>query len=247
MPDLATGDLIWIVSVAILAGLVRGFAGFGTALVYVPLASFSLPPIWVLLTMTVMDLIGPLPNVPRAWRDGMPRQVAAIGAVAAIALLPGLWLLDRMSGNGFRWVVSGLCLLTVALMASGWRWSGRMTPAVTMGAGAVSGFLGGVSGLAGPPVVLTYMSTPLGAAVIRANVLMYLVLWDAIFAGVLWAQGRLEPAPLVLGAMLIAPYLAANVAGARLFNPSRERAYRATAYVIIAGAALTALPIWSLP
>lgn len=243
--DLPTGDLIWVACVAVLAGLVRGFSGFGTALVYVPLASLSLPPIWVLVTLTIMDLIGPLPNVPRAWRDGMPRQVAVIAAVAAIALLPGLWLLDRMSGDGFRWLVSGLCLLTVGLMASGWRWSGRMTPAVTIGVGAVSGVLGGVSGLPGPPVILTYMSTPLAAAVIRANILMYLVLWDAIFAGVLWAQGRLEPAPLMLGVALIAPYLAANVAGARLFHPAREAAYRAAAYVIIAAAALAALPIWS--
>ena len=241
--DLAVPDLAWLAVVAVAAGLIRGFSGFGTALVYVPLAGMVLPPLWVLVTLTVMDLVGPLPNLPRAWRDGRPREVAALGLAALTGLLPGLWLLDRLSGDGFRWIVSGLCLATVALMASGWRWTGRMTSPVIGGVGVVSGLLGGVAGLAGPPVVLTYMSAPLSAVVVRANVLMYLVLWDALFGAVLLAQGRLSTEPVLLGAALIAPYLAANVVGARLFVPSRERAYRRTAYALVAGAAVLSLPL----
>ena len=243
---MGAGDLIWVACVAIVAGLVRGFAGFGTALIYVPLASIVLPPVWVLVTMTVMDLIGPLPNVPRAWREGRPREVGVMALAAGAALIPGLWALDRLPGDGFRWIVASLCLLTVALMASGWRWHGRMSRPVIAGTGALSGFLGGVSGLSGPPVILIYMSSPLPAAVIRANVLLYLVAWDAVFGGVLAATGRIDVEPLLVGAGLILPYMAANVAGARLFRPSRERAYRAVAYAVIVGAALMALPIWSL-
>lgn len=244
--NLTPSQAALLVSVSILAGLVRGFCGFGSALIYVPLAATMLPPVWVLVTLTVMDIIGPVPNLPRAVRDGNPRQVAMMGLVAGVALIPGLWALDHMGGAGFRWVVSGLCLATVALMASGWRWSGRVTPAVILGSGGVSGFLGGVSGLSGPPVILTYMSAPLPAATIRANVLMYLVMWDAILICVLAAQGRLSFAPLMVGAALILPYLGANVVGARLFRRGRERAYRLAAYVIIAGAALAALPIWRI-
>ena len=49
-------------------GLVRGFAGFGTAMVYLPVAGQILPPFEALTTLMVMDLIGPLPNLPRAFR-----------------------------------------------------------------------------------------------------------------------------------------------------------------------------------
>ncbi len=226
-----------------LAGLVRGFAGFGTALLYVPLASLALPPLWVLVTLTVMDLIGPLPNLPRAWRDGRPRQVAALAAVAALTLLPGLWLLDRLPAAGFRWTVGLLCLATVALMISGWRWSGRMSPGVIATAGGLSGFLGGISGLAGPPVILTYMAAPLPAAVIRANLMMYLVAWDALFGAVLLATGRLALEPVLIGAGLVPLYLLANWVGGRIFTTGHggERLYRGVAYALIAGAALLAL------
>ena len=234
--------LAWLVAVAVAAGLVRGFSGFGTALIYVPLAGLALPPLWVLVTLTVMDLVGPLPNVPRAWREGRPRQVAWLGAAALAGLLPGLWLLDRMSDEAFRWVVSTLCLATVAAMAAGWRLA-RAPGAGALGAtGAASGLLGGVSGLAGPPVILLHLAAPWPAAVVRANVLLYLVLWDALFGAVLWGTGRLEAAPVALGAVLIAPYLLANVAGARLFAPGRERLYRRVAFGLIAAAAVLAVP-----
>ncbi|SDY82379.1 hypothetical protein SAMN05444004_103232 [Jannaschia faecimaris] len=242
---LSAGDLCWLAGVAALAGLVRGFSGFGTALIYVPLASLSLPPLWVLVTLTVMDLIGPLPNIPRAFRDGRPRQVAVLAGTAALTLLPGLWLLDRMPAEVFRWLVAGLCLVTVILMASGWRWSGRMTPVVTVAAGGLSGFLGGVSGLAGPPVILIYMSAPLPAKVIRANLMMFLVAWDGIFGTVLFASGRLSLEPVLLGGTLVPLYLLANWLGARVFGAGNgnDRAYRVVAYVLIVGAALLALPI----
>ncbi|CTQ48415.1 sulfite exporter TauE/SafE family protein [Jannaschia donghaensis] len=247
MPDLGVsgGDLTWLALVAVIAGLVRGFAGFGTALIYVPLASLSLPPLWVLVTLTVMDLIGPLPAIPKALRDGQPRQVALLAGTAAVTLLPGLWLLDRLPVDGFRWLVAVLCLLTVGLMVSGWRWSGQMTPVVTMVAGGTSGFLGGLSGLAGPPVILTYMSAPLPAVVIRANLMMFLVAWDGIFGTVLFLTDRLTLQPLMIGAALLPIHLLANWAGARIFAGSgrNDRAYRAVAYILIVGAALLALPL----
>jgi uncharacterized membrane protein YfcA len=243
--DLSHPDLALLAATAIVAGLVRGFSGFGTALIYVPLAGTILPPLWVLVTLTVMDLIGPLPNLPRAWRDGQPRQVAGLGIAALAGLLPGLWLLDQMAPELFRWTVSALCLATVALMMSGWRWSGRMTPLRLGGIGCVSGFLGGISGLSGPPVVLSYMAAPLPVAVIRANVLMYLVFWDALFGATLALQGRLAFGALLIGAALIPIYLGANYLGAQLFDPSREKLYRAISYGLIALAAVTALPLWS--
>lgn len=245
MPDLATGTYLWLICVALVAGLVRGFAGFGTALIYVPLASLALPPLWVIVSMTVMDLIGPLPNVPAAWRDGLPRQVAILALAAACALIPGLWALDRLPADGFRWLVGILCAVTVALMACGWRWSGPMTLPLLVATGALSGFLGGVSGLSGPPVILAYMAQALPTATIRATILLYLVAWEVVFAGTLAVTGRLSSGPLLLGAALVVPYLTANILGARLFRPGREHLYRSVAYTIIAGAALLALPIWS--
>ena len=38
--------LIWLITAALLAGFVRGFSGFGSALIFMPLAGQFLPPLW---------------------------------------------------------------------------------------------------------------------------------------------------------------------------------------------------------
>ncbi|QEW20142.1 hypothetical protein LA6_002336 [Marinibacterium anthonyi] len=67
MPDilaevLGYPGLGWLIAAALLAGTVRGFAGFGTGMVFVPVAAQVLNPFWVLLVVLVMDLFGPIPN-----------------------------------------------------------------------------------------------------------------------------------------------------------------------------------------
>jgi hypothetical protein len=50
--------------------------------------------------------------------------------------------------------------------------------------------------------------------------------------------------PVILGLILALPVMLANMAGAAIFRPERERIYRAAAYVIIAAAAISGLPLW---
>ena len=90
------------------------------------------------------------------------------------------------------------------------------------------------------------MSSPLPPRVIRANLMVFLVAWDVLFGSVLWTTGRLSVEPVALGALLIAPYLAAVWIGGAIFRRSDgdERLYRRVAYALIAGSAALALPVW---
>ena len=61
---------------------------------------------------------------------------------------------------------------------------------------------------------------------------------------VLAFAGAFSFVPVIVGAIVILPYMFGNLIGARLFDPEKERTYRAVAYVVIAGSAASALPIW---
>lgn len=243
-PALAQPALGWLAGVALLAGLVRGFSGFGTAMVYMPVAGQVLNPFGALVTLTIMDIIGPLPNVPRALRDGERGDVALLTAGLIVAMPLGLALLGRLPGEAFRYGVSLIALLLVVLLASGFRYHGRLTRPLVAGAGALGGFLGGLTGLAGPPAIMLYMASSRPAAVIRANLMLYLVAVDLTMVVVLWLAGRLEGHMVVLGLGLALPYLVGNVVGGWLFRPGRERLYRLVAYAIITVSALSGLPLF---
>lgn len=249
MPETLAGAFqtpgLWLLVLgAFLAGVVRGFTGFGTAMVYLPVAAQVLTPFEALTTLLIKDLTGPLIHVPRALRDGHPADIARLGLGALLGLPLGVWVLSQVAPEVFRWGVSLVALTMLILLIGGVRYRGRLTPPLVFVTGAVGGFLGGSVGLPGPPIILLYMASTLPIAAIRANNMLYLILADVLLLAVLWWNGYLVPTAVALGVLMILPYTLGNWAGARLFRPEAERLYRWAAYMIIAGSALLGLPLW---
>ena len=236
---------LWMLFVGvILAGLVRGFSGFGTAMIYMPFASMVLPPVWAVITILIFDIPGTLPIARSALRDCQPRELGRMAIGALLGLPVGLYFLSRVEPDLFRWLVSGISLLLLALLISGWRYQRQLRGWMTGAVGSLGGFLAGVCGLAGPPVILLYMSSGHAIKVIRANILLYLLITDitALFLAAL--MGMLQIAPILIGLLLTIPYGLANYAGAKLFRPDRERLFRAIAYGLIGLTALSNLPLF---
>lgn len=249
MPDalasaFATPGLIYVAMAAFTAGLVRGFSGFGTAMVFLPVAGQHLAPLAALVALVVMDAAGPVPNLPRAWRDGQPGDVARLLTGMVVTLPIGLMLLAMLDPSGFRLIVSLIALGLVTCLILGLRYTGRLSPAMVFGIGGVSGISGGVAGIPGPPVILFYMASPLPVSAVRANNMMFLFMFDLIFLTMLGFRGELWPERVWVGVALIVPNVLGNILGAAIFRPGAERAYRAAAYGVITISALSGLPIW---
>ncbi|MEL6643948.1 MAG: TSUP family transporter [Pseudomonadota bacterium] len=242
--DIAPQALAWIAAAALVAGLVRGFSGFGTAMIYLPVAGQFLSPGAALTALVIMDIVAPMAMVPRALRDGDPPDVLRLALGLALAMPLGVWVLTLVPAEVFRYAVSALTLGLLVLLIAGFRYQGRLTPPMVTGTGALGGLLGGSVGLPGPPVIMLYMASPHPASAIRANITLYLILADIALITLLWLFGELVWNALALGAALLIPYPIGIMVGGRLFVPEYEALYRAVAYVIIAVSALSGLPVW---
>jgi uncharacterized protein len=241
---LATDGLIWLVVAVFVAGLVRGFAGFGSAMIIMPVASSILSPVEAVIFLICAELVGPLPNAPAAWRDGTPREVGLLVLGAILALPLGVWALTSMDATLFGWVVSASVVVLLLLTISGWRLKGALTRRLIVFAGSIGGFMTGFAGIPGPPVIMLYMASTLPIKVIRANFLLYLVGLDLVLFPFLWALGLMNWPIAFLGLLVGIPSLIANMLGARLFDPSAERVFRNVAYLVIAASAMIGLPLW---
>lgn len=241
---LATEGLAWIVLAATLSGLVRGFAGFGNAMVFLPVAGQFLPPFAALTALMVMDIIGPIPRLRGAARDGHMPDIArlCIGAVFTVPI--GLWILGRTDPEVFRYAVSGAAIILLTLLITGVKYRGKLTPPLVFGTGGLGGMSAGLVGLPGPPVIFLYMASTLPVRAIRGNIYVYLFFLDILLLFVIWLMGNMVISAVWLGAALILPYAAGVLIGTALFRPEAERIYRIIAYVIIAASALSGLPIW---
>lgn len=247
MPDWfgpAPEGLGWIVFAALLAGLVRGFTGFGSGLVFLPVAARFLPPFGAILAMTLMDLFGPLPIVRRAWADVDGGDLGRLVLGCALCLPVGLWVLTLVPPDAFQWTVSLLALTMLLVLSLGLRYRGTVERRMVTGIGATAGLFGGVAGLPGPPVILFYMSRPLPVPMIRATILLFLLTYDLMLMGYMGAFGRLQGSFLLIGLALAVPNMIGNWIGSLLFDPAKERLYRGVAYGLIAVTALSGLPVW---
>lgn len=243
---LSAGAALWLAAVVALAGFVRGFTGFGTALVMLPLTAVVIRPAAALALLVLLEIAGILVLARQAWAEAERRAVGVLTLGMLAGIGPGVAILLALPAEGFRWAVGLVALASVGLLASGWRWSGPQGTGAQAAVGAVSGFMGGATGLSGPPVVLWHLASPLPAAVVRANLILYLLAVDVALLAGLMLGGALAAGHLVAAALLAVPFMAANAAGAALFRrwPGAPAAYRPAALALMAAAALVGLPIW---
>lgn len=242
LPD-GGGELAVAVAVvaAVLAGLVRGFSGFGSALVLAPSLSAVYGPVVAVPVSLLLELALAVPFVPPAARLVDWSRIGVLAAAALVTVPVGAWLLATVSPELVRWTISAVVLSFVAILGLGWRYRGRPTVVTTASAGAVSGVLNGVAGLAGPPVIFYYLAGPDPAPRMRASFIVFFAWVDALAMAGFALTGTLTTDVAALALLLAIPYLAAAGAGARLFGRASEAFYRRLALVVLAAVAVVSL------
>lgn len=240
-----TPGLWFIVVGALLAGIVRGFSGFGTAMIYLPFAAQVVPPLWAIITLMVMDVIGPIPLVRPAWRVAEKRDLFLLLAGSILLIPVGLSLLAVISPETYRYIVSCIALVLVLCLIFGLRYTGKVSPPLTLGVGALAGFSGGLGGVPGPPAILFYMASSLPVKVVRANLLLFLFFTDFLFIGIVGLRGDLVLTPVLIGLLMAIPNGIGNLLGAAVFNPDKAALYRGVAYGVVIFAAVIGLPFWT--
>ncbi len=234
----------WMAATIAVAGIVRGFTGFGTALIFVPVAGRFLAPAEVIAVITLTGFASTAALLPRAWGKADRRDVAVLLAATVPAVPLGLWAQAQMPVEAVRWTVAAAAAVTLAALVSGWRYGGRLGRGGLIGVGGGAGLLGGMTGLTGPVVILAYLASRAAAVSVRANTILFLAGLDLVILVNIALAGLAEARLVIVAALLSVPYFAAALVGQALFDPARERLYRGAAYAVIAGAVITGLPLW---
>ncbi len=66
-------------AVALVASIARGFSGFGSALIFMPLASTVAAPRTVAALLLLIDLVAAAPFAPNAWKQADRKAYGADG------------------------------------------------------------------------------------------------------------------------------------------------------------------------
>jgi uncharacterized membrane protein YfcA len=240
--DLSINTAIAICAIAFVSGTARGFSGFGSALVFMPLASSMAAPRLVAALLLIIDFVAAAPLVPNAWKHADRKATAVMVFGALIGVPIGTYFLSRLDPVTTRWIISAFVCGLLMLLLSGWRYRGKDFPALSIGIGGLSGFCSGLAQTGGPPIVGYWLGRPIASVIARANVLLFFGASD-FFSVVSYAMAGLITADAIRFSFLVGPVYALGILlGASLFGRAGETVFRITCYVLIAAAVIIGLP-----
>ncbi len=226
---------LWLaVGVTLVAGLMRGFAGFGSAMLMAPIFAILFGSAEMVVTVVAIELVVSLQLFPQVRRHADWKTLTPMSVAACAAMPLGVWLLASVDKNTIVTAVSAVIVGFVVLMWTGWKYRGRRSPAASATVGALSGAMMATTSVGGPPVLLYLLSGNDPPQVNRANIVTYYFLTQFLLIVIVLATGvagwdALARAVVLFPVMALGAWL-----GGRLFHGlASERLYRNVALAIL--------------
>src|SRR5467141_4256573 len=240
--DVSINAAIAICAIAFVSGTARGFSGFGSALIFMPLASSLAAPRLVAALLLIIDFVAAAPLIPNAWKHADRKATAVMVSGALVGVPIGTYFLSRLEPVTTRWIISAFVFTLLMLLLSGWRYRGKDYPAISIGIGGLSGFCSGLAQTGGPPIVGYWLGRPVASAIARANIMLFFGASD-FYSVVSYSLTGLITSDSILFSLVVGPIYAIGVwLGAQLFGRASEKLFRSFCYALIAAAVIIGLP-----
>ena len=208
------------------AGLIRGFSGFGSALINAPVLSLIWGPTIGVPVAALIEVAPAIQLTPKAIKIANWKTVWAFSIPALILLPAGTFILVSVPADDMRRAIGAIVLVVALILWSGWRYRGPRGVVPSMCVGLVGGSLAGATGVAGPPVILYLMSSEDSPAQTRANLIAYFTIILFGIVATFSLKGLVSLNTLWLAAAMLIPFIAGTAIGTRMFPLASERVFR---------------------
>ena len=230
------------ITAAFIAAFVRGLAGFGMAILLVPLLGLMVLPVEAVIVSNLLGLLIGLSGLRQTWEAADRPSALTIGGLAMLATPFGLALLHATDPAWARVLIALVAVLAFVLVLLPPRPDGhRPHRAEVAATGVAAGLLTGFAGMPGPPVVPFYLRQAIPAARARASMLLVFLATSLASSVAGLAMGMAEPRHGLLALVLFGPIWLGNRLGGMAFGRVSDRAWRWLVAVLLAASGTVAL------
>ena len=240
--ELPPSALAFAATAAFLAAFVRGLAGFGMAILLVPLLGLMVLPVEAVIVSNLLGLLIGLSGVRQTWATADHASALTIGGLAMIATPLGLALLHATDPAWARVLIALVAVLAFVLVLLPPRPDGHRPHTAEIAAtGVAAGMLTGFAGMPGPPVVPFYLRQAIPAVRARASMLMVFLATSLASSVAGLAMGMAGSRHAVLALVLFGPIWIGNRLGGYAFGRVTDQAWRWLVAVLLAASGIAAL------
>jgi uncharacterized membrane protein YfcA len=229
---------------ALAAAFVRGLAGFGMAILLVPVLGLAIPPAEAVVTSNWLGIFIGLVGL-RALLGASERSAFVIGGLAMVATPLGVWLLAVTDPALARLLIALVALGAFGLVLMPKRPDGHVPGIAETGStGIACGVLTGFAGMPGVPVVPFYLRRQIAPQLARASMMTIFLATSVAGVGSAIALRVATWRELLLAGLLFPAVLIGNWLGDKAFGKVSDAVWRTFVGVVLGLSALAAL--WRL-
>ena len=219
--------VLYGVLVALFAGFVRGFAGFGLSAFIVACMSLWLSPQIIVPVAMMLEVLASVSLLRSVWPHVSWHWIRPLIAGYAVSVPLGVWCLSILPEVPLRLAVSTIILCVATALLAGFRprWGDGI--GVRLGTGLVAGFMAGLSSVGGMIAAMMLFATSSPAAGLSSS---YALLW----AG---QRGLINRGTLLWAAWLLVPMLIGIATGGHGFARASESQFRRAMLGLLAAVA----------
>ena len=232
-PNISYFAIIIIFFTVLLGGFLRGFVGFGSNLLTVPIVAYFLTPIDAVVLVHVMDVPITIYLMKKTLKTCDLKTTGPMVAGLILTVPIGMLLLVIIDPNIMRVVIAVVILLLVILLASGLKIKGVISRKITILTGLIGGVVHGISGSGGPPFVTVLLSKNDDPTTTRGNIWLILNSLTIVGLIVLIYYDSISFIMLKFSLLLVPLYLIFTYVGILCFNKFGNEYFRKAALFLL--------------
>lgn len=226
---------------ALIAGVIRGFSGFGLSAVLVASGSFFISPKLLIPSAQALEVIASISMIPSIWKDVNWKWLRPMAAAYVVAIPFGVAALAYLPVDALRvggcivLFIASVCLLLNARPKLPDRFSLRF------GTGLLAGFMAGASSLGGMVASVMLFAASIPAKNLRAT-LIVLFFGSALYS-LSWGtwHGVVTAETFTRSAWLSVPLLIGIYLGSHGFHRANEAQFRKAVLAILSALSIAGI------
>lgn len=204
-------------SIAFIAAFIRGFSGFGYAVLLVLGLNLVMPAQQAIATAILLDLVCCFSLIPRALHDYHRVLLKELLIGMAIMLPVGVWAVNILPAPLMSLIVGSVSLLGGVLL-----WLNiplrKLHHQFAIPAGMASGLAMTTASAGGPPMMVYLLNQPIPSAQKRSTAILFFAVCSGCTCVGLALSGLINGSTLHWGGMMLIPSLLGNFCGQKSFQ-----------------------------
>jgi hypothetical protein len=227
------GNIIALSLIIFIASIVRGFTGFGLALVAVPLLQFFMPVSDTAVFISIINIIFSVLYYRKSKEIVKSQPLGAMAVWTGIGVAAGTVILKFVNPAYIQLLWGLLIIFIVVFLVRGLNLHIKSERAALTFSGLFGGVLAGATGIIGPPVaiILTSINTPKE----KFNAIISIfILFAVSYALIFYLITGLIRKEIVLLALCSVPALLAGLyTGDRLVSRISQKTFTTIVYIVL--------------